>query len=125
MDILEMLRQDYQRFPRDQTFSLYSADVFFQDPLNRFRGRKRYEKMIAFLARWFRNIHLELHDLRQDQRTIRSDWTLSMTCPLPWQPRLQITGYSLLELNDQNLITAHVDHWRSPPVKILQQIFQS
>lgn len=124
MDILDILRQDYRHFPQAQTFSIYSADVFFKDPLNQFRGRERYEKMIVFLGRWFRNIHLELHDLQQNEKTIRSDWTLSMTCPLPWQPHLRISGYSILELNDENLITSHIDHWQAPPLQVFLQIFQ-
>ncbi|ANV86577.1 DUF2358 domain-containing protein [Picosynechococcus sp. PCC 7117] len=125
MDLLDILRQDYQNFPQDQTFAIYSDDVFFQDPLNRFRGRDRYQKMIGFLGRWFRDIHLELHDLQQTQQTIRSEWTLSMTCPLPWQPRLRISGYSLLEVNADNLIVSHIDYWQKPPLKVLLQVFQS
>ncbi|WP_030005895.1 DUF2358 domain-containing protein [Picosynechococcus sp. NKBG042902] len=124
MDLLDILRQDYQKFPQDQTFAIYSDDVFFQDPLNRFQGRDRYQKMIGFLGRWFRDIHLELHDLQQTQQIIRSEWTLSMTCPLPWQPRLRISGHSLLEINADNLIVSHIDYWQKPPLKILLQVFQ-
>ena len=38
MDIIEILKDDYQRFPINQTYSLYTADVYFKDPLNEFRG---------------------------------------------------------------------------------------
>ncbi len=43
-DLLETLRQDYARFPKDQSFEVYDPDVFFQDPLTRFQGRDRYQK---------------------------------------------------------------------------------
>ncbi|MBV5261864.1 DUF2358 domain-containing protein [Synechococcus moorigangaii CMS01] len=125
MDLLDTLRQDYQKFPQDQTFSIYRDDVLFQDPLNRFRGRTRYQKMIRFLDRWFQDIHLELHDLQQNQQVIRSDWTLSMTCPLPWRPRLQISGHSLLTVDQTNLIISHIDHWQTAPMQVFFQIFQS
>ena len=49
MDIVENLTADYQRFPANQTYSLYAQDVFFHDPLNKFRGIKKYKAMIGFI----------------------------------------------------------------------------
>ncbi len=123
-DLLTVLQQDYQRFPQDQTFSIYAEDVYFKDPLNHFRGLDRYQKMIAFLARTFRDIHLDLHKIKQKTEHIRSDWTLSMTCPLPWRPRLVISGYSELIVNQQGLIISHVDYWHHAPWQVFFQIFQ-
>ena len=48
MDILDILQHDYARFPEAQSFEIYAEDVFFQDPLNQFRGIARYKKMIGF-----------------------------------------------------------------------------
>ena len=33
----EILLEDYQRFPDNQTFDIYAPDVYFKDPLNEFR----------------------------------------------------------------------------------------
>ena len=52
MDLLTQLRQDYDRFPADQTYSLYAKDVFFKDPMNQFRGVKKYQDMIGFISRF-------------------------------------------------------------------------
>ncbi|AFY37565.1 Protein of unknown function DUF2358 [[Leptolyngbya] sp. PCC 7376] len=124
MDIIEILQRDYQQFPKEQTFEIYADDVFFKDPLNEFRGVTKYKKMIGFLGRWFQNIQLELHEIQRDNATICTDWTLNMTCPLPWQPRLSISGYSLLEVNEQDLIISHIDYWNDAPLKVLGQVFK-
>lgn len=122
MNILEILKRDYQHFPADQTFEIYADNVFFKDPLNEFRGVTRYRKMIAFLDRWFQHIQLDLHHIDRHGQTIRTDWTLHMTCPVPWRSRLCIQGYSLLELNDDHLIISHVDHWHHSIFEVLGQL---
>jgi hypothetical protein len=111
MDILEILKQDYQRFPCDQTYSLYAEDVYFKDPLNEFCGIKRYQQMINFISTWFQEIQLDLHQIRRTENRIDTEWTLHWTAPLPWRPRIAIPGRSELMLNDEGLIVSHVDYW--------------
>lgn len=36
MDLLEQIRQDYQRFPQQQSYHLYADDVYFKDPSTNF-----------------------------------------------------------------------------------------
>lgn len=121
MDILETLKQDYQNFPYHQTYRIYSEDVYFKDPLNQFRGRKRYEQMIQFIATWFQNPKLDLHQIQRQGQQIRTDWTLSWTTPLPWKPRIHISGWSELGLNADNLIISHVDYWHCSRWQVLKQ----
>ncbi len=109
VNIIEILRQDYQNFPALQTYSLYDEQVYFKDPLNEFRGIDRYQKTIEFIATFFRDIELEVHEINCDGATIRTEWTLRMTSPLPWQPRLVIPGWSELQLNSDRLIISHID----------------
>lgn len=123
MTILDAIKADYQRFPKDQTYSLYAEDVFFKDPMTSFRGRDRYQKMIGFIDTWFRNPHLELHDIQQRDRHIRTDWTLSWTTPLPWQPRIRIPGWSDIELNADGLIVSHIDYWHCSKLDVVRQHF--
>lgn len=123
MNIEAILQADYQRFPVEQTYSIYAADVYFQDPLNRFRGLGRYKKMIAFISRWFQEIKLDLHHLQREGNTIKTEWTLHWTSPLPWQPRIAIPGYSELKLNDAQLIISHIDYWNCSRLNVLQQHF--
>jgi hypothetical protein len=122
-DILEQLRQDYDNFPYDQTYSLYAPDVFFKDPMTQFRGLPRYQQMLGFIEQWFHQAHLELHSIDRQGDRIRTDWTLSWTTPLPWQPRIAISGWSELTLNADGLIASHIDYWHCSRWDVLKQHF--
>lgn len=122
MDIIEILKQDYQRFPADQTYSIYAENVYFQDPMNRFRGIERYRQMIGFIGTWFIDIKLELRDIRRTGDRIETRWTLSWTAPVPWKPRMAIPGWSELKLNAQGLIESHIDYWDCSRVDVLRQL---
>jgi len=124
-DIIEILKQDYQHFPVDQTYSIYANNVFFKDPLNEFRGLERYKQMIGFIQTWFINPQLNLHDISQSGDTIKTRWTLSWTTPLPWKPRISIPGWSELRLNADGLISSHIDYWDIPRLDVLKQLFRS
>ena len=121
MDVLKVLKGDYQQFPENQTYSIYAEDVYFKDPLNEFRGVDRYKQNINLIATWFEDIELEVRDLRQVEDTIESEWTLYMNSPLPWKPRLAIPGTSELKLNSDNLIISHIDYWDISPFDVIKQ----
>lgn len=125
MSIVEQLKADYARFPKDQSYDLYAEDVYFKDPMNEFRGCDRYRQMIGFIDQWFKQPQMDLHDITQEGQTIRTDWTLSWTTPLPWQPRIAIPGWSELTLNRDGLIASHVDYWRCSKWDVVQQHFSS
>ena len=121
MDIIEILKQDYQRFPIDQTYSIYAENVYFQDPLNRFYGVEKYKQMIALINKWFIAPQLNLHDIRFTGDAIATEWTLSWNTPLPWQPRITIPGWSELKLNSEQLIISHIDNWKCSRWDVLKQ----
>jgi hypothetical protein len=124
MDIIEVLRQDYARFPLDQSYQIYAEDVYFQDPLTRFRGLDRYQKTIEFIRKWFQSTHLELSEIERLDRLITTRWRLSWNTPLPWHPRIEITGRSELLLSDEELIISHIDYWDCQPFDVLKQHFK-
>jgi len=122
--IIAQLTADYRRFPDNQSYDLYADDVQFKDPLNSFSGVEKYQKMIAFLSRFFRDIEMELHDIEETHPTlVTTHWTLNMTAPAPWSPRLSISGRSELGLNSQQLINSHIDYWNCSRLDVLKQIF--
>jgi hypothetical protein len=123
MDIIEILKTDYQRFPENQNYGIYSENVYFRDPLNQFRGIERYQKMIGFLRSFFQNIKMELHSIEKREDTIHTEWTLCLTSPLPWKPRLSIIGRSELTIDRDNLIASHIDYWHSSPWDVIKQNF--
>jgi hypothetical protein len=123
MNIIQALKQDYDRFPQDQTYNLYAADVYFRDPLTQFRGLGRYQRMIQFIQTWFINTQMELHEIEQQADQIRTRWTLSWQAPLPWKPKLSISGRSELQLNAAGLICAHIDYWDCSRWAVVKQLF--
>ncbi|MEH2329666.1 DUF2358 domain-containing protein [Nostoc sp.] len=125
MDIIEILKEDYQRFPVNQTYSIYTPNVYFQDPLNKFRGVKRYKAMINFIETWFLNPKMDLHNIQRLGDTIKTEWTLSWNTPLPWKPRISIPGWSELGLNSDGLIVSHIDYWNCSRLDVVKQHFFS
>ena len=123
MDILDILRADYDRFPKDQTYSIYAEDVYFKDPVYEFRGRDRYQKMIRFIDTWFLNPNIEVHAMQQNGNQIRTDWTLTWQTPLPWKPHIRIPGWSEITLNDTGQIITHLDFWHCSKFEVLRQHF--
>jgi Uncharacterized conserved protein (DUF2358) len=121
MDILEILKDDYQRFPENQTYSIYAKDVYFEDPVNRFTGVDRYRKMIGFMATFFQDINLDLQGISQSGDSIETRWTLSWTAPLPWRPKMVINGRSELKINSEGLIVSHIDYWNCSRLDVLKQ----
>lgn len=125
-DLLEQLRADYARFPADQSYDLYAEDVYFQDPLNRFRGVDRYRQTIQFIERWFEDVQLDLFRLESTAPDcIETQWRLSWTAPLPWKPRLSIPGRSELRLNAAGKVCSHIDYWDCSRWDVVKQLFQS
>ncbi|HEY9909652.1 MAG TPA: DUF2358 domain-containing protein [Thermosynechococcaceae cyanobacterium] len=121
---LQTLREDYARFPRDQTYSLYAENVHFKDPMSDFRGRRKFQAMIGFMHTAFLNCKMDLHHIEQHEDLIRMDWTLSWNTPLPWKPRIAIPGWSELRLNPEGTIVSQVDYWRCSRLDVLKQHFQ-
>jgi Uncharacterized conserved protein (DUF2358) len=125
MAIIDIIRADYANFPDNQSYQIYTEDVYFQDPMTRFRGIERYQKMVAFIKTWFKSPHLELHDLDRVDNLITTRWTLSWSTPLPWQPRITITGRSELIVNEADLIICHLDYWNCSRWDVFRQHFFS
>jgi hypothetical protein len=120
--IIDALKQDYARFPEQQSYELYAEDVYFQDPLNQFRGVQRYKKMIQFIQNWFINTQMEVHDIHQQGNAIATRWTLRWQAPLPWKPQMVIAGRSELKLNDAGLVCSHIDYWNCSRIDVLKQV---
>jgi len=133
-NILDIIKADYAKFPEAQTYSIYSEDVYFKDPVYNFRGIKQYQKMIGFITFWFKNLKLELHDISRTDNLITANWTMSWDAPFPWKPRISVTGWSDLTLGnfadqsgdqsgDRELIISHIDYWKCSKLDVIKQHF--
>jgi hypothetical protein len=134
-NILDIIKTDYAKFPEAQTYSIYDEDVYFKDPVYNFRGIKQYQKMIGFITFWFKNLNLELHDISRNDNLIKARWTMSWDAPLPWKPRISVTGWSDLTVDkfagaldngegDRELIISHIDYWECSKFEVIKQHFQ-
>jgi Uncharacterized conserved protein (DUF2358) len=124
VDIVTILLQDYARFPINQSYQIYANDVYFQDPLSKFRGLDRYKQTIGFIQTWFKDPRLELYGIDRVGQLITTRWSLSWNTPLPWYPRIEITGKSEMLLNETELIISHIDYWDCSPINVLKQHFK-
>jgi len=129
-NILETVKADYAKFPEAQTYSIYSEDVYFKDPVYSFRGIKQYQKMIGFITFWFKNLKLDLHEISRSDNLIKTRWTMSWDAPLPWKPRISVTGWSDLTVDtspdnssDRELIISHIDYWDCTKFDVIKQHF--
>ncbi|HEY9824967.1 MAG TPA: DUF2358 domain-containing protein [Stenomitos sp.] len=122
-DLINTLTADYQRFPKDQTYSLYAEDVFFKDPMVSFRGVAWYRRLIQFMDRWFLEAEMTLHEIRQTGDRIDTVWTLRWIAPAPWKPQMSISGRSILQVNSAGLIQSHIDEWDCSRWDVLRQLF--
>jgi hypothetical protein len=123
INIVESLESDYERFPSDQTYSLYAENVFFKDPWISFRGVKLYRIMIQFIERTFTDAAMNLHKIQQTGNRIDTRWTLSWIAPAPWKPKMIISGRSELTLDSDGLIQSHIDYWDCSRLDVLRQLF--
>jgi hypothetical protein len=121
MGILQILKEDYQRFPENQTSASMQKISFSKIPLSKFRGLGKYKAMIGFINTFFIAVKMDLHDIRQSGDTINMEWTLSWNTPLPWKPRIAVPGWSELKVNSDGLINSHIDYWKCSRLDVLKQ----
>lgn len=128
--IIQTLKRDLPTlFERDISYDIYSADIFFKDPVNQFKGKFNY-RIIFWTLRFhgrlfFTELFFDLHDVRQvDDQTIIADWTVRGTLRVPWRAKVWFNGYSTYRLKD-GLIYEHIDTWDRSPKAVLSQFFKA
>lgn len=116
-------------FEQDISYEIYSQDIEFRDPVNRFKGKFNY-RIIFWTLRFhgqlfFTELYFDLHKVQQiSQDVIRADWTVRGTLRVPWKAKIFFNGYSIYTLNPNGLIYEHVDTWDRSPGEILKQFFR-
>ncbi|MBD1934803.1 MULTISPECIES: DUF2358 domain-containing protein [Cyanophyceae] len=124
---METLKKDLPTlFEKDISYEIYAKDIYFQDPVNKFKGKSNYH-IIFWTLRFhamlfFTQIYFDLHDVSQtDQDTILANWTVRGVLRVPWKARIFFNGYSTYTLNKDGLIYNHIDTWDRKPSEILKQ----
>ncbi|WP_016951272.1 DUF2358 domain-containing protein [Anabaena sp. PCC 7108] len=128
--IIATLKQDLPTlFAKDISYNIYTEDIFFRDPVNKFQGKFNYRIIfwtLRFHAKlFFTEIAFDLHDVSQSaEDTILAQWTVRGILRVPWQARLFFNGYSTYKLNGEELIYEHIDTWDREPGEIFKQFWQ-
>jgi Uncharacterized conserved protein (DUF2358) len=128
--LITTLQQDLPTlFEQDISYEIYTNDIYFRDPVNKFTGKFNYRVIfwtLRFHAQlFFTQIAFDLHDVSEsDHRTILAKWTVRGVLRVPWQAKLLFNGYSTYKLNADGLIYEHIDTWDRKPGEILQQFWQ-
>ncbi|MGJ5673109.1 MAG: DUF2358 domain-containing protein [Nostochopsis sp.] len=127
---IETLRHDLPTlFERDISYNIYTQNIYFKDPVNKFKGKINYRIIfwtLRFHARlFFTEIYFDLHDLSQSSEDIiLATWTVRGVLRVPWKAHIFFNGYSTYRLNQDALIYEHIDTWDRKPGEILQQFFR-
>lgn len=128
--VISTLKQDLPTlFTQDISYSIYTQDIYFADPVNKFKGKFNYRIIFWTLrfhgALFFTKIAFDLHNVYQsDPNTITATWTVSGVLRVPWQAKLLFNGYSTYKLNADCLIYEHIDTWDRTPSEIIAQFWQ-
>jgi len=128
--VMATLKKDLPTlFEKDIFYEIYTQDIYFQDPVNKFKGKFNYHIIfwtLRFHARlFFTQIYFDLHDVSQTaQDTILANWTVRGVLRVPWKARIFFNGYSTYTLNKDGLIYNHIDTWARKPSEILKQFIR-
>lgn len=128
--VIETLKQDLPTlFEKDISYDIYTQDIYFRDPVNKFKGKTNYRIIfwtLRFHARlFFTQIYFDLHDVHQSaENIILATWTVRGVLRVPWKAHVFFNGYSTYKLNQDGLIYEHIDTWDRKPSEILQQFFR-
>lgn len=116
-------------FQQDISYDIYTKNIYFQDPVNKFKGKINY-RIIFWTLRFhgqlfFTEIFFDLHDVTQTASdAILANWTVRGILRVPWKARIFFNGYSIYKLDEDALIYEHVDTWDRKPGEILKQFFR-
>nr|WP_315871037.1 DUF2358 domain-containing protein [Trichocoleus desertorum] len=124
---MQTLREDLPTlFEQDISYDIYTQDILFQDPVNRFKGKFNY-RIIFWTLRFhgrlfFTELFFDLHDVVQPALdTVLATWTVRGQLRVPWKASIFFNGYSTYKLTPEGLIYEHIDTWDRKPSAILRQ----
>ncbi|ALF51627.1 hypothetical protein ACX27_00245 [Nostoc piscinale CENA21] len=128
--VIQTLKQDLPTlFEQDITYDIYTQDIYFKDPVNKFKYKFNY-RIIFWTLRFhaqlfFTQIAFDLHEVYQSaEDTILAKWTVRGVLRVPWQAKIFFNGYSTYKFNSDYLIYEHIDTWDRKPGEILRQFIQ-
>jgi hypothetical protein len=129
-EVIKILKNDLPTlFEQDISYDIYTKDIYFRDPVNKFKYKFNYRIIfwtLRFHSRlFFTEIHFDVHEVAQsDEDIILVKWTVRGVLRVPWKAKVFFNGYSTYKLNQDGLIYEHIDTWDRKPRDILRQFVQ-
>ena len=94
----------------DELGALVSDDVRFRDPFNDIRGRDRFLAVFKDMFEETVNPRFQVLDRAVGEKCAFIRWDMTFErAGKPWR----FEGVSEIWINDDGLVTAHLDHWDS------------
>jgi Uncharacterized conserved protein (DUF2358) len=128
--VINTLKNDLPTlFEKDISYEIYTQDIYFRDPVNKFKYKFNYRIIfwtLRFHARlFFTQIYFDVHEVFQsDEDTILAKWTVRGVLRVPWKAKIFFNGYSNYKFNQDGLIYEHIDTWDRQPSEILRQFIE-
>jgi Uncharacterized conserved protein (DUF2358) len=128
--VINTLKNDLPTlFEKDISYEIYTQDIYFRDPVNKFKYKFNYRIIfwtLRFHARlFFTQIYFDVHEVFQSaEDTILAKWTVRGVLRVPWKAKIFFNGYSNYKFNQDGLIYEHVDTWDRQPSEILRQFIE-
>ena len=111
---------------------IYNEDCVFTDPTLSFKGLSTFERNIKALKpvldKFVGDSSVILYDCQLDlaAKQVRAIWRMSGAVNLPWRPRIELTGNTILsyDTNKGGRIVDYYERWDLPAATALLQLFQ-
>jgi Uncharacterized conserved protein (DUF2358) len=111
---------------------MYDEDCVFTDPTLSFRGLSTFERNIKAIKPaldiFVGDSLAVLYDCNVDTeaKEVKAIWRMSGAIKLPWKPRIELTGNTVLSYDTDRggRIVDYYERWDLPAVKALSQLLQ-
>ncbi len=127
--VIKILKHDLPTlFQKDISYDIYTQDIYFQDPVNKFKYKFNYRIIfwtLRFHARlFFTQSYFDVHEVYQSaEDTIIAKWTVRGVLRVPWKAGVFFNGYSTYKLKRNGLIYEHIDTCNRKPRKDFKAVF--
>lgn len=125
LPLLEALRDMMAgvRTPQDALASVLSSECTWSNPLFSAASRESIvETFDSFLSFALEPcFHTPVMQVIESDETLRFEWIMSYTHPLPWRPRVTFSGICEATLDAGGVVVAIEDDWHVSPWNVISQ----
>ena len=94
----------------DDLVKFLDKDIYFEDPFNRIRGRKKFKYIFKRTLKNLKNVNFEVTVITSSKNIFFIKWKMNF---FAFKRKNSIIGLSEIIINDENKIISHIDYWDS------------